>query len=308
MFERALVSRPGREQQHAELGPVARRGEALDDATQLGEKRRDAFHVVLAKQIGKRAPHDEAILERVARARRRLRPIGIDREPAGCIATDVDRIEVEPLASHRFPAMARAKKVRMTEDDLRGQKTLAQEPLLAVAVGDHRVEQTRALAQPHAEALPLRALDDERDGVELPGAIGPFRNAEDVERHLLFGDATSNRLSQLLEVSRRVLAQELREKLLVGAHPSLRVAVLVERALGPYASWRSLNRRCGLHQGVRRRRSTVMGKCGSISGTVTPKVPGMCHILSKRAMRRLSAAAALTGRSVADRPPGCTTW
>src|SRR6185436_581323 len=122
------------------------------------------------------------------------------------------------------------------------------------------------------------------------------------------GDATPHRLSQLLEIAGRMLAQELREELLVRADIPLRIVVLVERAPTRHGSQRGGDVGRGEHQGMTRRRSSVMGKSGSISGSATVNVPGMCPIRSKRAMRRLSAAAAFTGRSVAARPPGCTTW
>ena len=70
VLERALVARTGREQENARLMAVALRSEVFDHAPHLGEERGDTLDVVVAEQIGQRAPHDEAIFERVARARR----------------------------------------------------------------------------------------------------------------------------------------------------------------------------------------------------------------------------------------------
>ncbi len=206
MLERALVPRTRGQQEHSELRPVALRGEALDHAPELGEERRDAFDVVVAKQIGQRSPHHQAILERVARAGRGLGAIRVDRESTGRIASDVDRVEVQPLAADGPPPVAGPQEVRVTEDELRRKDPFAKKPLVAVAVGDDRVEQPGALAQPHAKHFPLRALDDERDRVELPRPVRPLGNAEDVEGDFLLGDPAPHRLTQLLEIRRRVRA------------------------------------------------------------------------------------------------------
>ncbi len=214
---------------------------------------------------------------------------------------------MQPFAADGLPTMTRAQEIRMAEDELRGDQRIAQKALLAIAVGDDRIEEPRTLAQPDAKRLPLGSIDDERDRVELPRPVGSLGDAEDVERHLLFGDPPPNGLPQELELLRRVLAQKLVEQLLVRTQSALGVAVLVEHALVRDGSDGGRNRGGGDHQG-RRRRSSVIGKWGSMSGSATPKLPGMCPILSKRAILRLSAAAAFTGRSSGERPPGCTTW
>ena len=52
-------------------------------------------------------------------------------------------------------------------------------------------------------------------------------------------------------------------------------AVLVERAPARLRTKRGGKDRGGDHQVIRRRRSSVMGKCGSMSGSATANVPGM---------------------------------
>src|SRR3954466_14864689 len=49
----------------------------------------------------------------------------------------------------------------------------------------------------------------------MPRSVRPLRNSQDVERHLLLGDAPTNRLLQLIELGRRALRQKALEQALV---------------------------------------------------------------------------------------------
>src|SRR5262249_44728946 len=154
------------------------------------------------EQIGHRASHHQPIFESVSCSRRGLRAVGVDGELPGCVAADVDRVQVEALAADRNPPVARAQEIGVPEDELARQEPLAQKSLFPVAVGDDGVEEPRALAEPDAKALPLRAFDYEGNRVELPRSVRPLGDPEDVERDLLLVDAPSYILSQLLERGR----------------------------------------------------------------------------------------------------------
>ncbi len=89
----------------------------------------------------------EAILERVAGARRRLRAIA-DHPPAAVRrAREVGGVEVQEAALRRLDAVARPQEARVREHQLRRQQPVAQQVLRTVEVGEDEVQELRALRE-----------------------------------------------------------------------------------------------------------------------------------------------------------------
>ena len=118
------------------------RGEAI---LLVAEEIGDMLDVQVAEHLGKDARNDQPVLQRVAGARGRLRAVGDDPPAAVRRTRQVDRIMMQPDAAGRLDALARPQVTVLAVDQRRWQQAFRQQFLFAVEVGQHGVEQRRAL-------------------------------------------------------------------------------------------------------------------------------------------------------------------
>ena len=106
--------------------------------------------------VGHRARQREPVLQRVARARRRLRAVAEHPPSPVRRAADIDAVEPQMRTARRLDADQRAKKFRIAGDDRGRQAPLAHEIGRSIDVREDRFEQFGALDEPGLERLPFR--------------------------------------------------------------------------------------------------------------------------------------------------------
>ena len=125
----------------------------------------------LAVDVGQRARGGDAVLQRKAGARRRLRAVA--QHPPGAVraAAELEGAEVQEMSAGRLDADHRAQEFRARRDQLGRQQALPDQRVVAVDVGADRLEQVGALHQPGADACPFRLVDEQRDMRQRPFAL-----------------------------------------------------------------------------------------------------------------------------------------
>ena len=204
---------------------------------QRAEEAAHAAHRHVGDGLGVHLLEDLAILERVARAGRRLR--AIRQQPPAAIrrARQIRGVDVQPGAVGGPQAVAGPEVVRMSERQLGGNVAFGQQPLRSVEIGQQRVQQPRALRDARFDGLPLRGRQDERQRIERPGAVGALRIGVDVVGDAVLDDQPARQLERAAHrVGRIVGAQAVDERPPVRAHRALRVGQLVVAVEGPAGS------------------------------------------------------------------------
>ena len=190
VLEVRLVVRARRQQHDVGRLAVARRPLAerlLKRQEELGEP----LHAELAEGVGEEPRDGEAVLERIARARRRLgaraghppSAVGPARQVEG------DLMQVDP--ARRRDAVTGAQEAGMPVDQRRRDEPFFEQALRAIEIGGQRVQQARPLAQAPGNRLPLRGGHDVRQHVERPRPRGPAGVGVDV-----VGDAVLVKLAR----------------------------------------------------------------------------------------------------------------
>ena len=88
-------------------------------------------------------------------------------------APDIDGIKPQMRAAGRRDPDQRPQELRVARNNDRRQSTLAHQIGRAIGIGEHRLEQFRALDESGLERLPLRRVDQERQVAQRPGPLGP---------------------------------------------------------------------------------------------------------------------------------------
>ncbi|MGY3460293.1 hypothetical protein ACVWW5_005743 [Bradyrhizobium sp. LM3.4] len=136
------------------------------------EERRDARDVHRLVEIGEGAREHQAVLQRIARARRRLRAVAEHPPAAVGSAADVGGIEREIAPAGRLHA-ADGTKIFGTAGDRGGrQRAFGDEPALAIDVAQHELEQLGALGDAVGQLLPIRLVDQQRQMADRPRPVG----------------------------------------------------------------------------------------------------------------------------------------
>ena len=174
---------------------------------QRGEEGRQVLHLQIAVQLGKDARDDQPVLERVAHAERRLGAVGNDPPAAVGRAREVDGVNVQPDAARHWDADAGAQEARVAVDQRRRQQALAQQVLRAVEVAQDAVEQVRALRHCGLDFGPLLGRQEQRQDVEIPGAVDAARVRVDV-----VGDAVLADLRATVSTRSRISRPEARSR------------------------------------------------------------------------------------------------
>ena len=93
----------------------------------------------IAEHLRKNLRDDQAILKRVTRPRRRLRPVG-DNPPLAVRRTgQINRVLMQPGAAGRFDAATGPKITVLTIDQRGRQQAIGKQFLFAIKVGQHGV-------------------------------------------------------------------------------------------------------------------------------------------------------------------------
>jgi len=137
LFEIGLA--PGARRQDADARPGALRAVAQAGA-KFAEERRQPLDVHLAVKARKGLRNDEAVLERIAGARGRLRAVA-EHPPAPVgTAADVGGIEAQPAPAGRRDAAHRGEEIGRAGDGRGGQQALPHQRALAVDIGQDALE------------------------------------------------------------------------------------------------------------------------------------------------------------------------
>ena len=243
LLEVRRVVRPRRQQHDARV--VSGRRERRERAPLLLKIRREPLDVTLAELVGQQARHDDAVLERVARARRRLRAIGQHTPRARALPHEVRRVYVKEAPARGLHAAARPQEARVREHELGRQVALVEQPLRPVDVGEDRVEEARPLREPRRQLCEVVRSDDDRHGAERPRTLHALGVAVGVEAHAVVVNEVTRLLPTSPELVGRERVEARRERPPRRADLVVFVGQLVER--------RGVGR-VGLH-GPRRRRA-----------------------------------------------------
>ncbi len=120
------------------------------------------------------AQHD-AVLERIAGSRGRLRPVGEHHEATVLSPPEIGRVQGEPPLVDRDDVGARAQEHRVAEDEVRRDEAAREEVLAAVEIPQHGVEQSGALRQAFGEPPPLLRGNHDRKRGKVPRPGGAAR-------------------------------------------------------------------------------------------------------------------------------------
>ncbi len=182
VLEIGLVVRPRREQR--DVRHLAVRGrEGQQRLLQRPEERREHVDAKIAKRLGEEPRNRDAVLERVAGARRRLTARADDAPAAVGAAGEIEGDLMEEAAAGRRDPVRGPQKSRMAEDERRRQRAVGDQLLRPVQVGEDRVEQARPLSEPRGERLPFGRGHDQGQHVEAPRARRPVGVGVDVVGH-----------------------------------------------------------------------------------------------------------------------------
>ncbi len=195
---------------------------AQQRGAQPAEEAAHAPHRHVADGFGMHLLEDLAVLERVARARGRLRAIG--QQPPAPVgrARQVRGVHVQPGAVERPQALAGPQVVRVAERQLGRHVTFGQQALRTVQVGEQRVQQPRALRDAGLDDLPLGGRQHEGQRVQGPGPIRALRIRVHVVGDAVFDDEPARQLQRTAyRIGRFVGAQPVDERPPVRAHRAL---------------------------------------------------------------------------------------
>ena len=130
------------------------------------------MHVHFAVDVGQRARGGDAVLQRKAGARRRLRAVAQHPPFAVRAAAELEGAEMQEMPARRLHADHRPQKFRAGGDQARRQQPVGDQAVFPIDVGDDRLEQLGALDQAGGDRLPFALVDQQRHMRQRPGALG----------------------------------------------------------------------------------------------------------------------------------------
>ena len=263
----------------------------------------------VGEQVREGAGEHHPVLQGVAEAGRRLRPVGQHPPAPVGAAPDIRRVDRQPAPARRRDAVDGPQVFRAARHHARGQEPLRDEPARPVDVGDDALHQAGALDDAGGQLRPVGGIDDERQRAQRPGMLAPVAvdpvgdsRVADVAlgREEAGGDLAVVEPGEPFEKARPAAAQlSARIDHLVGEAGTGRVAFrpapdarrrIVGRPGGGVGRGpvREGGRRC--HRGAGARRSRVRGNSLERSSGGMAIRPGLWPMASKRASRRPSAS------------------
>ena len=112
--------------------------------------------------------HHATVGQRVARARRRLRPVGVDLEAAVTRAAEITAVHEQLVSAGYLDTAGGTDVAGVREQQLRRKHAAGHRDTRAVQVGQHRVEQPGALQQTGFQDVPVGRRDHQRQRVQTP--------------------------------------------------------------------------------------------------------------------------------------------
>src|SRR5688572_4607086 len=149
------------------------------------EKSRQLPHIILVEDARKCSRTDESVLQCVSHPRRNLRPIRNDPPSTIRRARQIRGIRVQMNAPKRRDPHAWTKETGTGKKKFGGQKPIAKQPLRAIKIHQHRIQERGALSYSAFNSGPFRTIDNERNGIHRPLIIAGFFNISGVVRHTL---------------------------------------------------------------------------------------------------------------------------
>ena len=160
------------------VGASSPRGaQCSSEARSASKNDGEMLHVQVAEHLREDARDDEPVLERVARARRRLRAVVDDPPAAVGRARQVGGVLQQVATAGRPQALGGGEEAAVAEDHRRRDRAALQQRLRAVEIAEDAVEQVGALLDAGGDRLPLVGRQHERDRVDLPWPIAPCASA-----------------------------------------------------------------------------------------------------------------------------------
>ncbi len=121
--------------------------------------------------IGKGAGGGDAVFQREAGARWRLRPVGKHPPVAVRSASDFECQEVQIVSAGRLHAHQRPQVFRIGRNQRRRYQALADQPAIAIDIGDDLFQKVGALNKSFRERLPLAFVDEDGNVRDRPMAL-----------------------------------------------------------------------------------------------------------------------------------------
>ena len=172
LVERRLGVDTGAEHDHHRL--LGRFGGGVDERQpQRLRPRRGGTRADLLVDVRDGVCDNAPVGERIAGTRGRLRPVGVDQELTRRRPADVASVQEQLVATRCRDAAGRPDVAGVGEQQLRRQHAAGDRAPQAVEVGQHGVQQPRALHQAGFQRVPVRGGDHQWQRVELPGPRHP---------------------------------------------------------------------------------------------------------------------------------------
>ena len=231
MLEVGFVETSGSQQHHQRRLAVAG-GLAGEGLLQGAEIPGEMLHAQVAIEFRQGPRDDLPVLQRIARAGRRLGAVGEDLPASVGIARQVDGIAVQEDPAGRPDAERRPEEVRMAEDQFAGQQPFGEQTLLAVQVGQQRVEQPSTLCHAGGDRLPLGGGQQVRQKVQRPGAVGALGIGVDIVGDAVLLDLPFHQGLALAQLLRAAALQLAEQPLPMGTHATLAIEQLMVGRIG----------------------------------------------------------------------------
>jgi hypothetical protein len=182
--------------------------QAVDQRTVGGGQ---ALHVHVGEGLGEQARDDQPVLQQVAQARRRLRALRHHPPVAVRPARQVEGRDVQVGAAHRHHTVHGAQVARVATHQRRRQQAVLEQLARAVHVGHHPVKHAHALQHASLNLPPALGRHDQREQVQLPGALRTAGVGVDVVADPVVADLALQRLRAPVQVGEARGAQCVKE-------------------------------------------------------------------------------------------------
>ena len=226
VFEVGFVERPGREDDHAGIVGVGRRVGGETGAHILKEQSQ-AVYMGVAEQAGEDLGHHRAVLQRIAGTGRRLSAVAEHPHLTVGAACQIRGIEDQRVRFLTGQRMAGTQETRVAINQCRRQQSAADQFARAIDVAQQQVEDFGALGKTGLYASPFLAGDQQRDGIQNPGALAARRIAVYVVGDAVVAQQTPGLVAPLSEFVLPQFGQDPRQVLPMGAHRTVRCTHLI---------------------------------------------------------------------------------
>ena len=186
----------------------------------------------LAEHLRKHARDQQPVLERVARARGRLRAVAHHPPAAVGRARQVGGILQQVAAANRLQPFGRGQEAAVAEDHRRRDGAALHQGLVTVEVAEDAVEQVGALLDAGGDRLPFVGRQQQRDRVDLPRSMRAGGVGIDVVGDAVIANLPLGQLERVADVALAALGERAREGVPVRSRPAGRAEQFVVAIIG----------------------------------------------------------------------------